>query len=69
MANLTAKYKISTPLIIEKPGKSPIVLPMAESISTNLAAWSLVTLSKVGVSNLIFTNLNLLLFISKSKNV
>ena len=63
----TAKYAISTPLMIENPVKSPIVPPIAESISTNLAAWSLVTLSKVDVSNLISTNLNLDLTNSKSK--
>ena len=65
---LTAKYAISTPLMIENPVKSPIVPPIVERISTNLAAWSLVTLSKVDVSNLIFTNLNLDLTNSKSKN-
>ena len=57
-------------LMIENPVKSPIVPPIAERISTNLAAWSLVTLSKVDV--LIFTNLNqiyVVLFISKSKYV
>ena len=65
---LTAKYAISTPLMIENPVKSPIVPPIAESLSCHLAAWSLVTLSKVDVSNLIFTNLNLDLTNSKSKN-
>ena len=56
-------------LMIENPVKSPIVPPIAERISTNLAAWSLVTLSKVDVSNSIFTNLSLDLTGSKSKEI
>ena len=44
---LTPKYTISTPLMIEKPVRSPIVPPIADNISTNLAALSLVILSKV----------------------
>ena len=47
---LNKKYKISTALMIEKPVRSPIVPPIAESMSTNFAALSLVTLSNVGVS-------------------
>ena len=54
--------------MIENPVKSPIVPPIAERISTNLAAWSLVTLSKVDVSNSILTNFNVGLTSSKSKH-
>ena len=53
--------------MIENPVKSPIVPPIAERISTNLAAWSLVTLSKVDVSNSILRNFNLGLTNSKSR--
>ena len=41
---------ISTALIIENPVRSPIVPPIADSMSTNFAALSLVILSNVGVS-------------------
>ena len=44
---LTEKYKISTPLMIENPVRSPMVPPIADNMSTNLAALSLVILSKV----------------------
>ena len=44
------KYSISTPLMIENPVRSPMVPPIADNISTNLAALSLVILSNVGVS-------------------
>ena len=54
--------------MIENPVKSPIVPPIAERISTNLAARSLVTLSKLDVSNSILTNFNLGLTSSKSKH-
>ena len=47
---LKEKYKISTALMIEKPVRSPIVPPIAESMSTNFAALAFVTLSNVGVS-------------------
>ena len=63
----TAKYIISTPLIIENPVKSPIVPPIAESWSTNVAPLSLVTLSNVGVSKLILINFRLDLSFSYSK--
>ena len=53
-----AKYKISTPLMIEKPVRSPMVPPTADSMSVNLAALSLVILSKVGVSKKILTYLS-----------
>ena len=43
---------------MENPVKSPIVPPMAESMSTNFAALSFVTLSNTGELNDIFTNLN-----------
>ena len=62
------KYKISTGVIIENPVRSPIVPPIAESISTDLAAASLVTLSKTGARKEIFTYLRLDLFISKAEN-
>ena len=47
---LIAKKIISTPLIIENPVRSPMVPPIADILSTNLAALSFVTLSNVGVS-------------------
>ena len=47
---LTVKYMISTPLIIENPERSPMVPPIADNMSTNLAALSLVILSKVVAS-------------------
>ena len=58
--SLIAKYKISTPLIIENPVRSPIVPPIADSLSTNFAALSLVILSNVGVSKCILTDLRVL---------
>ena len=48
-----AKYPISTPLLIENPVSSPIVPPIAERISTNLADLSLIILSKTGESKFI----------------
>ena len=51
----TAKYIISIPLMIENPVRSPIVPPIAESISTNLGKTSIkktvkrVTLSLLGL--------------------
>ena len=45
-----AKYIISTPLMMENPVRSPMVPPIAESMSTNLADLSLMMRSKVGVS-------------------
>ena len=59
--SLTAKYIISTPLIIEKPVRRPIVPPIADSLSTNFAALSLVILSNVGVSKYILTYLRVFL--------
>ena len=44
------KYRISTPLIMENPVRSPMVPPIADNMSTNFAALSLVILSNVGVS-------------------
>ena len=58
--SLNAKYIISTPLIIEKPVRRPIVPPIADSLSTNFAALSLVILSNVGVSKCILTYLRVL---------
>ena len=55
---LMIKYTISTPLIIENPVRRPMVPPIADNISTGLAALSLVTLSNVGVSKKILTYLN-----------
>ena len=49
-AILTAKYRISTALIKEKPVSSPMVPPMVDNMSANLSALSFVILSKVGVS-------------------
>ena len=51
------KYRISTPLMIENPVSNPIVPPMAESMSTNLADLSFVILMNVGVSKYILTSL------------
>ena len=48
--NFTAKYIISAALIIENPVRSPMVPPIADNMSTNFAALSLVILLKVGVS-------------------
>ena len=42
--------------MMENPVRSPIVPPIAESMSTNFAALSLVILSNVGVSKKILTN-------------
>ena len=56
---LTAKYIISTPLMIENPVRSPMVPPIADSMSTNFADLSLVMMSNVGVSKYILTNLSL----------
>ena len=53
-AILNPKYRISTPLMIENPVRSPIVPPIADSLSTNLAALSFVIFSNFGVSKLIF---------------
>ena len=47
---LKVKYNISTALMIEKPVRSPIIPPIADSISTNFADLSLVMRSNVGVS-------------------
>ena len=44
------KYKISTPLMMENPVRSPMVPPIADNMSTNFAALSLVIMSNVGVS-------------------
>ena len=52
---LKEKYKISTALMIENPVSNPIVPPIVESMSPNLAALSCVTFSKVGVSKKIRT--------------
>ena len=52
---LAAKYRISTPLMMEKPVRSPMVPPTADNMSTNFAALSLVILSNVGVSKKILT--------------
>ena len=46
--------------MMENPVKSPMVPPIAESMSMNLADLSLVILSNVGVSKNILMNLNLL---------
>ena len=51
------KYRISTPLMIENQVSNPIVPPIAESISTNLADLSFVILMNVGVSKYILTSL------------
>ena len=56
---LDAKYKISTPLMIENPVRSPMVPPIADNMSTNFADLSLVMISNVGVSKYILTNLSL----------
>ena len=63
-----AKYTISTAVIIVNPVSSPNVPPIAESILTNVAAFSLVTRSNVGVTNCILINLKSCLF-SYSENI
>ena len=50
----------------ENPVKSPMVPPIADNLSSNFAAWSLVIVSNVGVSNMILTNFKSL-FHAKSK--
>ena len=47
---LTAKYPISIALMIENPVRSPMVPPIADSMSINFAALSMVIVSNVGVS-------------------
>ena len=47
---LAAKKRISTPLMMENPVSRPMVPPIADNMSTNFAALSLVILSNVGVS-------------------
>ena len=44
--------------MMEKPVRSPIVPPIADNMSTNFADLSFVTMSIVGVSKYILTNLN-----------
>ena len=47
---LTEKYKISTPLMMENPVRSPMVPPMTDNLSTNVADLSFVILSNVVAS-------------------
>ena len=47
---LAAKYIISTPLMMENPVRSLMLPPIADNMSTNFAALSLVILVNVGVS-------------------
>ena len=63
------KYKISTAVIIENPVRSPIVPPIAESISTNLAARSLVMIEKTGEPNLILMNIKSCLLSSSKREI
>ena len=56
---LSAKYKISRRLMIEKPVRRPMVPPTVARILVNFAALSLVTRSKVGLSKKILTKLRL----------
>ena len=56
---LAAKQRISAALMMENPVSSPMVPPIADNISTNFAALSLVILSNVGVSKQILTSLSL----------
>ena len=58
-SNLVTQQRISTPLMMENPVRSPMVPPKADNWSTNFAALSLVILSNVGVSKYILTYLNL----------
>ena len=55
---LIRKYPISTALIMENPVRSPMVPPMADNMSTNFAALSLVILLNVGVPKYILTYLS-----------
>ena len=50
-AILVAKTRISTPLMMEKPVRSPMVPPIADSMSANFAVLSFSILSNVGVTN------------------
>ena len=54
---------------MENPVKRPIVPPTAESLSTNLAALSFVTLSKTGALNIILTYFKFGLCSSYSKKL
>lgn len=47
---LIAKYPISIALMIENPVRSPMVPPIADNMSINFAALSMVIVSNVGVS-------------------
>ena len=47
---LVEKKIISTALMMENPVRSPMVPPIADNMSTNFAALSLVILTNVGVS-------------------
>ena len=47
---LAVWYRISTALMMKNPVRSPMVPPIADNMSTNFAALSLVILSNVGVS-------------------
>ena len=47
---LTAKYPTSIALMIENPVRSPMVPPIADNMSINFAALSMVIVSNVGVS-------------------
>ena len=67
-AIFTAKYRISTAVMIVNPVRSPIVPPIAEIILTNVVALSLVTLVKTGTfSNVKLTNLSPSLLLSSKK--
>ena len=57
--HLKRKSIISKPLMIENPVRSPMVPPIADSMSTNLADLSFVILSNVGVSKNMRTYLKL----------
>ena len=52
---LIAKYPISIALMIENPVRSPMVPPIADNMSINFAALSMVIVSNVGVSKKILT--------------
>ena len=66
--NFARKKIISLALIMENPVNNPIVPPTAANISKNFALLSLVILSNVGVSNLIWTYLKVFFHSYSSQN-
>ena len=60
------KKRTSTPLMIEKPVSSPSVPPMAESLSTSLAFWSLILVYLIFDEKKLLIIINLLTLVTLS---